>query len=185
MEAQVDTAPTLESVVTGHTDTNEFRRRTGITKSRQVLKINANDLPNNLTETTIAGLDMIAQGPYVFADDESGSLLVFYHLGVKLSGHSGIVHGGLSAVLLDECMGRACFPLFPGKIGVTAKLDLSFKSPIPVNSIVLVRATTTSVEGRKAWVEATIEDAQKGTIMVEAKGLFIEPRWSNNMPKVL
>ncbi|KAF2712775.1 hypothetical protein K504DRAFT_339710, partial [Pleomassaria siparia CBS 279.74] len=89
-----------------------------------------------LTETTLLCPDMISREPYVFTDDESGSLIAFYHLGSKLAGHSRIVHGGLAAVLLDECMGRACFPRLVGKVAVTAKLELNYKSPIPVNSVV-------------------------------------------------
>lgn len=37
--------------------------------------------------------------------DESESY-VFIHLGDEVCGHQGIVHGGLVATLLDECMGR-------------------------------------------------------------------------------
>jgi acyl-CoA thioesterase FadM len=72
-----------------------------------------------------------------------------------------------------------------GKIGVTAKLELEYKSPIPVNSIVLIRASTTKVEGRKAWVEGSIESASDGRLHVQAKALFIEPKWAAEMPPVI
>lgn len=175
----------LESLVSTHPAVNEIRRRGKFQESRHVLRIGANDLPYNLTQTTLRGPDMISREPRVFTDDESGSLIAFYHLGLKLAGHSKIVHGGLAAVLLDECMGRACFPRLVGKVAVTAKLDLSYKNPIPVNSVVVIRADTTKVRGRKAWVEARIEDAREGTVLVEAEALFVEPKWAAEMAKVL
>jgi acyl-coenzyme A thioesterase PaaI-like protein len=185
MTCQADSDSLLESLVVHHAAASEFRQRPRFEESRRVLRIGPNDLPYNLTETTLTAPDMIARGPYVFTDDEAGSLLAFYHLGLKLAGHSKLVHGGLAAVLLDECMGRACFPRLAGKVAVTAQLDLSYKSPIPVDSVVVIRADTIKVEGRKAWVEARVEDARKGTVLVQAKGLFIEPKWAVEMAQVV
>ena len=185
MELHTSLDSSLESLVSNHAAVTEFRQRQNIQESRHVLRIGASDLPYNLTSTTLAGTDMINTNPYVFTDDEEGSLVVFYHLGLKLAGHSKLVHGGLIAVLLDECMGRACFPRLIGKVAVTAKLELSYKSPITVNSVVIIRADTIKVEGRKAWVEARVEDARQGTLLVEAKGLFIEPKWAAEMARVL
>jgi acyl-coenzyme A thioesterase PaaI-like protein len=185
MTSQDSFAYSLALLVSNHAATNEFRQRKTVEGSRNVLRISANDLPYNLTGTTLTGPDMISTEPHVFTDDELGSVIAFYHLGLKLAGHSKIVHGGMAAVLLDECMGRACFPRLERKVAVTAQLDLSYKSPIPVNSVVLIRADTTSVQGRKAWVEGRIEDAQEGTVLVEAKGLFIEPKWAADMAKIL
>jgi acyl-CoA thioesterase FadM len=67
------------------------------------------------------------------------------------------------------------------KIGVTANLEPEYKSPISVGSLVVIRAETTEVQGRKAWVRATIEDATDGTICVEGKDLFVEPRWATEI----
>jgi len=175
----------LESLVSTHPIAAQFRQRSACTETRHILRINDADLPFHLTKSTLSGPDMIPENPYVFTDDEAGSLVAFYRLGPKLAGHSEIVHGGLAAVLLDECMGRACFPRLAGGIGVTAKLDLSYKNPIPVDSIVVIRADTKEVQGRKAWMEAVVEDARDGKILVEAKALFIEPKWASEMEKVI
>ncbi|KAH8675352.1 HotDog domain-containing protein [Xylariales sp. PMI_506] len=171
----------LQAIATSHPATIEFKRDSDITCRRSVLVFDAEDIPYNLTETTLMGKDRIVCRPFVFANPAVGSLLAFYHLGPRLAGHRRMVHGGILGVLLDECMGAACFPRFAGRVGVTAQLDMSFKSPLAVGTEILVRATTAEVSGRKAWVHATVENARDGTILVQAKALFIEPKWAAEM----
>ncbi|KAI1749877.1 HotDog domain-containing protein [Xylaria castorea] len=180
----LDSETTLQSLVASHPLVADFRQRPAVKESRSILRINDEDLPYHLTCTTLAGPDMTGR-PYVFADDQAGSLIAFYHFGKRIAGHSGIVHGGIAGVLLDECMGRACFPRLAGQIGVTAKLELDYKSPIPVHADVLIRADTVEVQGRKAWVNGSIEDARDGKLLVKATGLFIEPKWAADIPKVM
>ena len=179
-----DIARYFHSIVANHPTALEFQQRTSIQSSRSVLAIKPENLPDSLLGTTLVGFETIAQ-PYVFMDDEAGSLLAFYYLGHRLAGHVGIVHGGIAAVILDECMGRACFPQLPGKIAVTAKLELEYKSPVPVNSVVLIQADTKIVQGRKAWVEATVQDANDGQHLVKATALFVQPRWADEMSQVM
>jgi acyl-coenzyme A thioesterase PaaI-like protein len=179
-----DAVKYFHSIVANHPAALEFQQRTSIQKSHSVLVIRPEDLPYSLLGTTLAGSEAVAQ-PYVFMDDEAGSLLAFYYLGRRLAGHVGIVHGGMAEVILDECMGRACFPRLPGKIAVTAKLELQYKNPIPVNSIILIRADTKDVQGRKAWVEAIVQDANDGHDLVKATALFVQPKWAAEMSKVM
>ncbi|KAF7545210.1 hypothetical protein G7Z17_g9355 [Cylindrodendrum hubeiense] len=180
-----DPAQRLHTIVAVHDAALNFQQRnSSIKTSRSPLVIKPDDLPFNLVHGTLAGDETIVD-PYVFTDDDAGSLLAFYHLGRRLAGHAEIVHGGIAAVLLDECMGRACFPRLPGKIGVTARLELDYKNPIPVNSVILIQADTKEVQGRKAWVEATMSSADNGQDLVKAKALFIQPKWAADMTEVL
>lgn len=176
---------TLRSLVATHASLTEFRERLSIKESRSVLIIQPEHLAYNLTNTTLLGPHMIATQPFVFLDDCTGSLLAFYHLGRKLAGHAGIVHGGLIAVLLDECMGRASFPRLPGKIAVTAKLELEYQNPLYVDTVILIRANTIKAQGRKAWVEATVEDARDGRLLTKGSGLFVEPKWAAEMAQMM
>lgn len=179
----------LQQASTNHPAVQTLLVSPSVRSFRSVLKVDEALIPNHLTMSTLAGPDLISSNPYVFTDDDAGVLLAFYQLGRRLAGHSGIVHGGLIAVLLDECMGRACFPLFQAKIGVTAKLEVSYQAPIAVDSIILVQAKTVDVQGRKAWVEGTVEDVtpgrEKGKVLTKATGLFIEPKWAGEMAKVM
>ena len=102
------------------------------------------------------------------------------YLGTDLCGHPGIVHGGLLATLIDEGLARCCFAALPNKVGMTANLNINYRSPAPAGAFVVLRAKTTKVDGRKAWVEGHIEtlvpEGEKPIILVEASALFIEPR---------
>lgn len=92
------------------------------------------------------------------------------------------------ATMLDEGLARACFPALPNKVGVTASLKIDYRVPCPAESYVVLKAQTTKVEGRKAWVKGWIELLGEGdgdgTKLVEAEALFIEPRNAKAMARV-
>lgn len=125
------------------------------------------------------------------ADIEStgrAELYSLYHLGHRLTGHSGIVHGGLLATLLDEALCRCGFCMLPHKVGVTASLNVDYKQPTHCNNWLLLHAVTTEVNGRKVWVEGATYVLPSGTDHVvgcldelkptmEAKLLVVEPKW--------
>lgn len=167
----------FKSLVDNHPATLEFQKRQSVILTRSALTHHQ----YNLTSTTLSGEGMVDPTPYVFVDVAARSVLAFYHLGRKLAGHHGIVHGGLSATLLDECMYKACLPRpdLLGKIAVTANLNINYKAPIWVETTILLRAETTKVEGRKTWVRATIEDVGNGQVYVVADALFIQPKWAS------
>jgi acyl-coenzyme A thioesterase PaaI-like protein len=159
-----------------------------ISQTRTLLKVSAQALPNHLTASTLAGRSRISVPPVVFVNDTAGSLLAFYHLGPELSGHVGLIHGGFLAVLLDECMGRACFARLPEKIGVTANLQMDYRKPVKADSFVVVRAVTDRVDGRKAWVQANVEsigDEDGPEVFVEATAMYIQPKWAASMEPVV
>lgn len=184
-DAASEEAERLESIAIRHWAVLGMQQHLNVDLSRNVLSVGSDHVGDHLTNTTLAGPGAIFPPPFVYKDDTEGALLAFYYLGRKLSGHNGLVHGGVSATLLDECMGRATFPRLTGKIAVTANLQIDYRAPIKVDSVVLVRANVTECEGRKVWVKGVIEDAEEGTVFVEAKGLFIEPKWSASLGKLL
>jgi hypothetical protein len=61
---------------------------------------------NSLTAGTLHGPGKLACAPLVRVRRDETESLIFVHVGRKLCGHEGIVHGGLLATLLDEGMGR-------------------------------------------------------------------------------
>lgn len=168
----------LEESVAASSLATSFSQRPNVVRARSVFKISEENLPNHLTCSTLAGQGMISTRPVYFVDDDGGALLAFYHLGQRLSGHPKVVHGGLTAVILDECMGRASFSRFVRHVTVTAKLEISYQAPVHVDSVIVIHAEVTETQGRKAWVSATLKDAASGTVLVTASGLFIEPKWA-------
>ncbi|KAK5051586.1 hypothetical protein LTR84_003238 [Exophiala bonariae] len=178
LENAFKTSPAKHQFLTAHAHSLE---------TRAVLKVSEQALPNHLTAHTLAGAGRISVAPYALIDDASGSLLAFYHLGTDLSGHTGLVHGGFLAVLLDECMGRACFPLLPEKLAVTAHIELDYKNPVKANTVIVIRAETERVEGRKAWVKGTVEAVgpNDGQVLVDCHALFIQPKWVAGMEQLV
>lgn len=181
----VEAEEALKLAIAQSVKVKDLRQRPSTIESRAVLVIEDEHLADNFTCTTLLGPGMIAAAPFVFIDDTVGSTTAFYHVGRRLAGHAGLVHGGFIGVLLDECMGRACFGRMVGKIAVTAKLDLVFKAPMKVDSIICIHAETKDIQGRKAWVDATVEDSLDGRLLATASALFIEPKWASEMSKVL
>jgi acyl-coenzyme A thioesterase PaaI-like protein len=153
--------------------------------SRPHMKIPPSLRPHNFTGGTLLGEHKIAVPPLTFTSgsadpDDLPVMVSIQHLGLALCGHPGIVHGGLLATLLDEGLARCCFPALPNKVGVTASLKIDYKKPCLAGQYVVLRAETTKVNGRKAWVKGRLEtlpaDGSEGVILVEAEALFIEPR---------
>lgn len=180
----------VENTIENHPVVQELRRDPNLRESRPHLKMHEADRPHNLTAGTLAGPGKITVAPYVWGDKEGKSLFVVAHLGHDVCGHDGIVHGGLLSTLLDEGLARCCFPALPNKIGVTANLNINYRKPTRANQFLILKAKTTKVEGRKAWVEGYIESlpTTKGdppVRLVEATALFIEPKYANLMKRVV
>ncbi|KAF2842545.1 Thioesterase/thiol ester dehydrase-isomerase [Patellaria atrata CBS 101060] len=201
-------AATADQLVWHHPFTQYLLRDPIYNASRPHLKIPAEMRAQNLTGGTLVGEDMIPSPPLTFVTDDGSELVSFTYVGPSLCGHPGIVHGGLLATLLDEGLARCCFPALPNKVGVTASLKIDYRAPTKAGQVVVLRAWTTKVEGRKAWVKGRLETlsdpdkwteawesgefAQRGgvgkdggaVVLVEAEALFVEPKGAANMPKL-
>ncbi|CAF0724436.1 unnamed protein product [Adineta ricciae] len=98
---------------------------------------------------------------------------VAFHLGEGVCGHKGIVHGGLTATMIDEVSGAAAFfsvgPCF------TANLNVDYKKPLLTPAWILVRAHVERVDGRKAYIHASVENGED-EIYAEAVVLYIKPK---------
>ncbi|GAX81997.1 hypothetical protein CEUSTIGMA_g9425.t1 [Chlamydomonas eustigma] len=109
-------------------------------------------------------------------------LLNVYQLGGDVAGHKGLVHGGLTATIFDETFG---YLLYGGKAAgllsfgmvLTAQLNVSYAKPVPAGSVVACTACVTSMEGRKIWVTAKLQEKYNGDItFATATALFIIPK---------
>lgn len=124
---------------------------------------------------------MIVVPPYYFNEKGGKSMVQIFYVGADVSGHPGLVHGGFLATMLDEGLARCAFPAMPNKVGVTANLSINYLKPTMAGQFLVLRATTTKVEGRKAWAEGWIEslevvEGEEPAKLVEATALFIEPK---------
>lgn len=173
---------TIEKTIETHPLTLSLRQNPHYTESRPHQDVPVTMRAHNLMAGTLAGPHRISVAPYIFNDDAGKSMTMIMHLGSDICGHPGIIHGGLLAALLDEGLARCCFAALPGKVGVTANLNVDYRHPAPADSFFVLEAVTVKVEGRKAWVEGRIEtlpvggDDAEPVLVVEARALFIEPR---------
>ncbi|KAI1776716.1 Thioesterase/thiol ester dehydrase-isomerase [Hypoxylon cercidicola] len=178
----------VEDFINSHPFTLEMRNKEGFTESRPHLKIPPPFRDYNLTGGTLLGPNRIVVPPVMFAESGGKSLVSISHLGHELCGHPGIIHGGLLATILDENLARCCFAALPHKVGMTANLNINYRAPAPAGSYIVLKATTTKVEGRKAWVEGRIEtlvgEGEKPLVLAEATALFVSPKQAAMMMNV-
>ncbi len=89
----------------------------------------------------------------------------------RYEGPPGHAHGGASAALIDDAMGSAAW--YAGHQVMTAKMSVSYRRPIPLNTPITVTARVTEVHGRKVFVRGEI-CAADGTLLVNGEGLFLQ-----------
>ena len=171
----------IDRHINNHPLSQKLRADPEFTESRPHLRMPAEVRKYSLTSGTLLGPTKIPVPPLAFAREGDEFVSITY-LGTDLCGHVGIVHGGMLATMVDEGLARCCFAALPNKIGVTASLTINYRSPAKAGSYVVLKAKTTKVEGRKAWVEGRIETLgegeETGTVLVEATGLFVEPKYA-------
>ncbi len=74
----------------------------------------------------------------------------------KYQGYPGVVHGGIAAAMLDETGGRVVMITNPNRFMMTAKLDLKYRKPVPVETPLLVIGRLIRDRGRLAEAHAEI-----------------------------
>lgn len=122
---------------------------------------------------TVVGLRNAIAPPLHVDRDTSGRAWSSFHLGAAYEGPPGLVHGGVSSLILDQMLGEATGA--GGKPGMTASLTLTYRRATPLGDL-RVEAWIERSEGIKTWARGHISDGDGVT--VEAEGLFIVPRWA-------
>lgn len=121
----------------------------------------------------VVGLRNAAAPPLVVERDPSGRAWSSFRLGAAFEGPPGLVHGGVSAMILDQLLGEATGA--GGKPGMTGTLTMRYRRGTPLGEL-SAEAWIERSEGIKTWARGQISDAEGVT--VEAEGLFILPRWA-------
>jgi acyl-coenzyme A thioesterase PaaI-like protein len=96
-------------------------------------------------------------------------------LGVAYEGPPSFVHGGMSALLMDQVLGDTAAEA--GVWGMTAHLELDYRGPLPLGEPLVLRGRAGESDGRKSLIVGTIaRAASPEDVLVEARGLFVTPR---------
>lgn len=89
--------------------------------------------------------------------------------GDAYEGPPGCLHGGFIAAIFDEVLGLA--QALSGAPGMTGRLEVTYRSPTPLNTELRVVGRLVAVEGRKITTTGEIRDGER--LCAEAVGTFI------------
>lgn len=120
------------------------------------------------------GLRNAIAPPLEITHVRSGLAYATVDLGAAYEGPPGLVHGGVTAMLLDHLMGETAAAAFT-RVTFTGTLTMVYRRGTPLGPLRL-DARIDREEGRKVWVVASVGDAEGPT--VEAEGVFIIPKWA-------
>ena len=108
-----------------------------------------------------------------FYELDDGELLGVFTPLTEHQGYPGRLHGGMASALLDETMGRAINLSEPDAWGVTVKLAVKFRRPVPLDGEVRAIARITKAASRlfEGAGEIVLTD---GSVAVEATGTYMK-----------
>ncbi len=95
-------------------------------------------------------------------------------------GYSGLVHGGILCILLDEVM--AHMSAMSGYNAATARLEVRFRKPAPVGEKIFAAATVESDRGKALTLAAELRDSL-GQLIAEGRSVFVRGKEYNRQPK--
>lgn len=97
-------------------------------------------------------------------------------LGPVYEGPPGYVHGGISALLLDQVLGH--LHAAHGWTGMTVTLSVRYRAPVPLRTPLMITGRVVEAERRRRVTsKATIAVAENpDTVLVEGEGTFVVPR---------
>jgi acyl-coenzyme A thioesterase PaaI-like protein len=122
----------------------------------------------------VSGVGSALAPPLVIRRAEGG-VVAEATVGLAYEGPPSYLHGGMSALFMDQLLGAAA--IAAGLWGMTARLELDYRRPVPLQTPLLLRARVTEDAGRTCVVTGTIAlAADPERALVEARGVFVAPR---------
>jgi len=89
----------------------------------------------------------------------------------RFEGWEGIAHGGIVSTILDEVMAWALVD--NDSWGVTARMQIEFKRPVPIGRRIRGEGRVVEVRRRIVRAEGVLLDAADGTVLATAEGTFV------------
>ncbi|XP_077176876.1 acyl-coenzyme A thioesterase THEM4-like [Paroedura picta] len=113
-----------------------------------------------------------------FLNPSEKRVVSVFQLGPYLQGPPGFVHGGSIAAILDNTL-VCCLLSFVGHV-LTANLNINYKNPVHLGSVVVTEGKLDKTEGRKMLVSGQVRSGDGETLHAEATALFIQPLSQEN-----
>jgi len=110
-----------------------------------------------------------------FYETESGELVAVFKPISEHQSYPGVTHGGISAAILDEVIGRAIMMTNPDIFGVTISLTMRYRKPVPLGVELKAVGRITRDNGRlfEGTGELYLPD---GEVAVSAEGKYMKRR---------
>lgn len=89
----------------------------------------------------------------------------------KFQGWDSVAHGGIVGTLLDEVM--AWSVIGRDTWGVTARLNLAFKQPVPVGKPIRAEGWVTDDRRRTIHTAGRVIDRETGAVLATGEGVFM------------
>ena len=89
----------------------------------------------------------------------------------RFEGWEGIAHGGIVSTILDEVMAWALVD--NDSWGVTARMQVEFKRPVPIGRRIRGEGRVVDVRRRIVRAAGVLLDATDGTVLATADGTFV------------
>lgn len=109
-----------------------------------------------------------------FYELENKEIVAYFTPHTYLQSYPGILHGGISATILDETIGRAIMThCGQESFGVTIELNVKYKKPVPLDVELKVVGRIVSYKGRifEGTGELILPD---GSVAVSATGRYMK-----------
>lgn len=91
----------------------------------------------------------------------------------RFQGYPGLAHGGVVASMLDEILGRTAMIENPTRFMYTAKMEIRYRSPVPLGEPLKLTGKLERTRGRIAVAHAELH-LPNGSVAVEADGTLVE-----------
>ena len=108
-----------------------------------------------------------------FYETKAGEVTAEITVPEQYQGYPGVVHGGIVASMLDEVTGRAAMEGDAWRFMVTAKLDLRYRSPVPLAQRLFLVGRLVNRRGRLATAHGEIR-LSDGKVCAEADALLAD-----------
>ena len=107
-----------------------------------------------------------------FYDNGKDEVVANYTVPEDYQGYPGIVHGGITATILDELVGRAAMAENHNQFMVSAKLSIRYRNPIPTGQPLHLMGKVLRRRGRIAISRSEIR-LPDGTVGAEAEATLV------------
>lgn len=107
-----------------------------------------------------------------FYQTENNEVVGLFDADQNYGSYRNVLHGGISAAILDETIGRAIMITDPEVLGMTVELNIKYLKPAPCNGLVKAVGRITKRGSRSFEGEGEIL-LPDGTPCVKAKGLYV------------